>query len=145
MKKKGWIRIFEAVLAVLLIAAVLLIVINQGYIGKKDISEKVHTDQLAVLREIELDDELRTAIVSIDSGLIPLEDNEEGFPESLKERITERIPDYLECKSKLCLMNELCALDQYQEGKDIYAQNVAITATSGEYSPKQLKLFCWVG
>jgi len=36
-------------------------------------------------------------------------------------------------------------LDQYQEGKDIYAQNVAITATSGEYSPKQLKLFCWVG
>jgi len=27
--------------------------------------------------------------------------------------------------------------------KSIYARSIAITATNNEYSPKQLKLFCW--
>ncbi|MBD3247200.1 hypothetical protein GF378_01110, partial [Candidatus Pacearchaeota archaeon] len=52
--KRGWIRIIEAFIAVLLVAGALLIVINQGYIGKADISEQVYEVQLAILREIEL-------------------------------------------------------------------------------------------
>ena len=137
MNKRGWIRIIEAFIAVLLIAGVLLIVIDKGYIGKNDISEKVYQSQLAVLREIELDSALRQEILNVDL------DGGAVVPTNVSNRISNRMPDYLECASKLCRLDKICALDEYIK-KDVYAQAVAITATLEDYSPRQLKLFCWV-
>ena len=64
--KRGWIRIVEAFIAVLLVAGILLFVINKGYIGRRDISQQVYDAQLAVLREIQLNDTLRTQILQED-------------------------------------------------------------------------------
>ena len=46
--KRGWIRIVEAFVAILLITGVLLLVMNKGYIGKKDISGQVRDAEWAV-------------------------------------------------------------------------------------------------
>jgi hypothetical protein len=137
-KRRGWIRIVEAFVAILLVAGVLLIVVNKGYIGKEDISNKVYEAQIAVLREIELDNELRQQILGSPGNEEVVE-----VPNDVKIRIQNRIPDYLECVSKICRLDEICALEEYLE-KDIYAQTVAIAATSQEYNPRQLKIFCWV-
>jgi hypothetical protein len=136
--KRGWIRIIEAFIAVLLIAGVLLVVINKGYLSGEDVSEKVYKAQISVLREIELDSSLRGEIINVD-----METNPE-VPQNVLNRIENRIPDYLTCASKLCKLDEVCALEEYIE-KDVYAQAVAITATIENYNPRQLKLFCWVG
>ena len=133
-RKKGWIRIVEAFIAVLLIAGVLLFVINSGYIGRRDISEQVYEVQLAVLREIELNSALRTQILTT-----PIE---EGVPIPVTNKINERMPEYLECTSRICNLTSVCPIDRVIE-KDVYAQSVAITAEGTTYNPRQLKLFCW--
>lgn len=147
MQKRGWIRIVEAFFSLLLIAAALLIVINKGYLGGEDISAKVYDLQLAVLREIELDDNLRNEVLKINQNLIPIEDqlsNEAPNPifENITKKINERMPDSFICRSKICDIDVICELEEYVE-QDVYAQQVAITATLEEYSPRKLKLFCW--
>jgi hypothetical protein len=132
--KRGWIRIVEAFIAVLLIAGVLLFVINKGYIGKRDISEQVYTVQLAVLREIELDDTLRTQVLEADI--------EGEVPQDIEDKVEDRIPDYLTCEAKICELDSVCALDSFIE-KDVYAQPVAIATQGDNPEMRQLKLFCW--
>ncbi len=133
--KRGWIRIIEAFIAVLLITGVLLFVINKGYIGKRDISEQVYQVQLAVLREIQLNSDLRTQILSISL--------EEEVPEEVTAKINKRIPDYLNCTSSICNLSSVCPMEEVFIERDIYAQSVAIAAEGEEYGPRQLKLFCW--
>ena len=141
MNNKGWIKIVEAFVAILLVAGVLLIVINQGYIGKKDISSQVYDVEVAILREIQLNDVLRNEILSVVS---PIEVTEDNAPQTWN-KIIDRAPSYLDCKAKICEMDEICELDEYP-GKDVYAQSVAITTTletPEEKQLRQLKLFCW--
>ena len=56
--KKGWIRIVEAFVAILLITGVLLILLDKGYL-KEDISSKVYEAEVSILRGVQLDLELR--------------------------------------------------------------------------------------
>ena len=140
--RRGWIRIVEAFVAILLIVGVLLIVINKGYIGKADISEKVYIAQLSILREIEVDDSLRAEILNAHPIPVVLDQFNAKVP-YVKNKIDTRTPDYLTCEGKICALDEICALTSNIQ-KDIYAQAVAITATKEVYSPRQLKLFCWV-
>jgi len=133
------VKIVEAFIALLLIAGVLLIVIDKGYIAKTDISSKVYDAEISILREIELDDNLREDILDSD---LPMYWDNELFPQNLKNRIDERTPSYLECKAKICEMDEICTLDKYLN-KDIYVQSVVISANLEIYSPRQLRLFCW--
>jgi len=144
--KKGWIRIVEAFIALLLIMGVLLFVINRGGFGGDDLSNEIYKVQVSVLREIETDASLREVILkenlanklpipwinfTDETGLLPV-----------KQRIEERMPEYLECEGMLCELDTICNLDSYSE-KDIYAQAVAITADKKNYQPRQLKIFCW--
>jgi len=139
--KRGWIKIVEAFVTILLVAGVLLIVINQGYIGKTDISSQIYDVEISILREIQLNDTLRNEILSVTP---PIEVTEDNVSQTWN-KITDRTPGYLDCKAKICEMEELCQLDEYPE-KDVYAESVAITTTleTEEVKYRQLKLFCWV-
>ena len=146
--KRGWIRIVEAFVAVLLVAGMILFLFNRGYIGKSDISEKVDNEQKVILREIALDQGLRQAILS---ESVPIgtqsNDNNNLFPNTVLNKINERKPDFLECITKICALDEICTLSsipQEIQDKDIYARSIAITATVNIYNPRQLKMFCWV-
>ena len=140
--KKGWIRIVEAFVAILLVTGVLLIIINKQYIGKKDISAKVYEAELSILREIQSDSALRDSILQ--AGTPPIKWGDENFPSDVESKITDRVPSYLNCEAQICEMDKICILDEYPD-KDIYAQSVAITVTlTLDFDPRQLKLFCWV-
>ena len=139
MNKKGWIRIVEAFVALLLVSGVILIVLSDDSLGNEDRSSKIHDAELAVLRDIQVDETLREDILN---APIPIESIDEGFPSDVEDRINLRIPNYLECIAKICEITSECDLDDSPE-KSIYVQSVAITTTSGEYKPRQLKLFCW--
>ncbi|MCK5606599.1 hypothetical protein KAR91_32155 [Candidatus Pacearchaeota archaeon] len=140
--KRGWIRIVEAVVALLIITGALLIAITGGYL-RKDISADVYDSELAILREVAKDQDMRNAIIGIvDESAIEWErfDDIDGLSE-VKSKIESRVPPYLECKARICALDRICEIDE--ESKSIYARSVAITATAQEYNPKQLKLFCW--
>lgn len=139
--RRGWIRVVEAFVAVLLIVGVLLFVINKGYIGKKDISKQIYDSEISILREIELNDILRSEILSLqidENGVMVTNSN---LP-NVYQKIKNRSPEYLECEGKICELDKICIIENTD--KDIYAQAVAISSTNTIYSPRQLKLFCWV-
>jgi len=139
MNKKGWIKIVEAFIAILLVSGVLLVVINRGYVGRTDISEQVNQVQLSILREIELDNELREDILETKTKL----DGGWKVPESVVQKIQSRLPDYLTCTSKICELNKICEAKNVPLDKDIYAQPVAIATEGDNPEFRQLKLFCW--
>ncbi|MBU4308305.1 MAG: hypothetical protein KJ566_00715 [Nanoarchaeota archaeon] len=137
VNKKGWIRIIEAFVAVLLISSVLLIVLNRNSSENKNFSAEIYKSQVGILTEIQLNSSLRNEILKLET--LPVE--WAGFSELLQMKINETKLDYLICKGKICEISDEC-LEEYEE-KDIYAKSVIITANSGEFNPRQLKLFCW--
>jgi hypothetical protein len=141
--KKGWIRIVEAFLAVLLIAAVLFLVVNQQNVQSNDPSLKVYNYEIYMIRGIELNDTLRAEIVGMSSSILPsTSDNQTTFPSDVINYITTAEQSSLSCAAEICLTNSTCGFWQ-DLGKDVYAQRVFITSTPLAYNPRQLKLFCW--
>lgn len=136
--KKGWIRIVEAFIAILIIAGILLIVLGEGYISAKDNSEKIYNAQISMLREIQFNETLRGNAIS--EKILPIKNN-----------LGKRIPSYLNCTLNLCEINSICEINLDLE-KDVYSQEAFIgsglfTDATGyswlNYVPKKLKLFCW--
>lgn len=104
--KRGWIQIVEAVVAVLLVATVLLITINKGYIGKSDISESVYKTELSILREIETNDNFRTEMITLcNTGQICQEvtsPNQEFITQCMASPCQDKRTDLQLCDKKLC-------------------------------------------
>jgi hypothetical protein len=149
--RSGWIEIVEAVVSILLVATVLLITINKGYIGKSDISESVYKTELSILREVETNNNFRTEILTITDSQFPVAWI--NFPADIKKKIIERTPNYLNCTGRICKLCESevcnpdeslpCNLEETMD-KDVYSQSVIISATLGEGAAyRRLKLFCW--
>jgi len=136
VNKKGWIRIAEAFIAVLLVVGAAIIVVGGG-IQREGISEKVYDIEIAILREIQLNDTLRSEILGT-SGTIEWGD----FPPKTKNKIENRLASWLECIAKICPPESQCLLEEESE-KSIYVQSVLITSTLDIFNPRQLKLFCW--
>jgi len=135
--KRGWIKIVEALVAILLISGVVLIAITQSRGAKEDIYSRIHNDQIAIIRDIQLSNSLRTEIIGT-SGTIEWAD----FPAQTKARIIEKTPNYMNCSAKICSTDDICVLSG-NEDKAIYAESVIISATLETYNPRRLKLFCW--
>src|SRR3972149_8071948 len=136
--RKGWIRIVEAIVAVLIILGVILIVLSKGGVQKEDISEKVYRAEYVILREVELNESLRGEVLS--AGPLPIDwlNFDPGLT-NVKNKITEKTPGYLECEGRVCWLNQTCTTDAYS-GKDVYSKSISITTTLQIYSPRQLKL-----
>jgi len=142
--KKGWIRLVEVFIAILLLTGVLFVVTNRSNSSEKntlyiDISKK----ELAILRDIELNDTLRAEVLSVDPTNLPIEwnDFDSSGLQDVKNRISYLAPSNLECEAKICLINEECIMDELS-GENVYAKSVIISANLNTYSPRELKLFC---
>ena len=144
--KKGWIKIVEAFISILIIISVVLIVYNRGYTGTKDLSSQVYPIERTILKEIELSPDFRDKILAVPADRLPIEwenFNSTNNLVDLKTKITSKIPNNLECSAKICeLSGNICDLKIYIE-KDVYAQAVPIAADTNTYSPRQLKIFCY--
>lgn len=139
--KKGWVRIVEAFVAILFIAMIVLIVIEQDQNKSEDTGSIIYSSVISIARDIQLNSSLRGEIVDVSS--LPLEWSEFNtqVPQTL-ERITNKTPSYLECQAKICATNDACLLSQNQD-KEVFAESVIISSTINEYNPRILKIFCW--
>ena len=139
MNKRGWIKIVEAFVAILLITGVVLVIISEEQLVNSDLSSDIYESQLITLRDIQMNNELRSSVLGVST---PIESDDAGFPLDVQTRIEYFSLDYLECKAKICELESTCDLNNPPE-KEVHAQSVAITSTLTDYDPKQLKLFCW--
>ena len=136
--KKGWIKIVEAFTMILLIAGIFLVFLNND--SSSDFSQEIYKKEQEILNGIRLDFSLREDIMSFSLSSLPI--NLENFPTNLKTGITSKIPNNLNCDSKICELNDDCVLSNSVD-KSTYTQEMIITSTNSIYSPRKLKLFCW--
>jgi len=143
MKNRGWIRLVEMTIALLLISGLLFLFVGESQIEKEDISLQVYEAEAMVLREIQLNETLRQDIMEISEVPVEwIEFNSQGL-ENVALKIEERIPNYLKCEARICALNDSCPYSASRQ-KNIYAQSIAITSTKTEINFRQLKLFCWI-
>ena len=139
VNKKGWIKIVEVFIAILLITTIILMVIEEREDGK-NYSARIYEIETKILREIELNETLRSEILN---SSVPVEWGDfDSQLSNVKEKIISRTPEYLTCEAKLCEIDDVCSLNETVE-KDIYTNPVTIFANLTTYNPRQLKLFCW--
>lgn len=137
--KKGWVRVAEAFLAVLLIAGVVIVVSGNGD-QRDEFFEMAYDAQISILREIQLDNSLRSDILYTE-GEVEWEDSD--FPPEVKNKIEGETPDWLEeCVAKICNPGYPCQLEDSQEA-NVFSEFVIISADLDTYNPRVLKLFCW--
>lgn len=144
--RKGWIRIIESILAILLIAGVVLIAIRQNQGEKQDISVIVYRAESGILTGIQLNETLREEILNIPIASFPIEWNQsnsfDSFAPNTKAVINQGAPSYLKCVGKICAADNTCLLENPPD-KTVYSESVMISANLQTYSPRLLKLFCW--
>ncbi len=126
--KKAWLRIVEAFIAVLLVASVLIILAVRTP-QKQDKTENIHEIQRGILEQVSLNDSLRAEILGSNKAGTEL-------------YINKNLPAYLNFTIRICETGEVCGMTYYIE-KEIYADEILITANLTSYQPKKLKFFVW--
>lgn len=138
--KRGWIRIVEVFIAILLLASLTTMIIrNEKSIQEKSKSEEIYKEQETALEIIRLNETLREKILKV---TVPIESTEAEFPLEINNTLRNTISNYLECYAKICNLNSECNLKDKSE-KETYVASAVIFANNEEYNPKELKLFCW--
>jgi len=122
--KRGWLKIFEVCIAIMLIASVLIIIINKEYVSKNDFSKKIYGVEVNVLEQV---------VTEYKKNQI-----KENNKKSINVFVDEKIPDYLDCEARICGLEDECELLE-NDNENLYVQLLPIIETE-----KQLKLFCWI-
>jgi hypothetical protein len=139
--KKGWIKIVEVFVAILIITGVVVLIVEKKNPNQEEIKTKMHYDLISLLREIQMNSTMRDRILD---ATLPVEwenFNSSGL-EIVTNKILEKSPRNFECKAKICPINENCIIQDY-ENRETYSETAFISADSDNYSPRQLKIFCW--
>jgi len=136
MQKKAWIRIVEAVIAVMILSGFFMVFI-QRQVEKPDFASSVREIEKTILREVASDKMMRNAVLENDNGTI-ISFVKERMPAGLNFTIAICKPEdtIQNCKGKssTTLPREV----------EIYVEDIIISATLTEYKPKKLVLFVWV-
>lgn len=131
VNKKGWLRIFEASIAVIIIIAVLFSI---GKNSNYNYSSDNYVE--SVIDEIVKSDELRQKILN--------EDNVENEIEAI---ISGRVGiEGINYRVRICNINEICSLDrEIEESKEIHSFERIISAYYNNeiFSPKKAKVYIW--
>ena len=136
--KKGWMKIFEASIAITLVMGFMVLVYSQT-IERPPAGENLVKWQTSVLDELKNRPNLREEILS--SPTTVCDPNQGGLVYGfIFERITKAFPGFgFSCR--VCDPGEICGIQQYK--KEVYSEEKIIAATLTQFSPKKLKLFVW--
>ncbi len=143
--KRGWVRLVEAFISIVLLASVLLVILSSNSSARIRAQEDISNKQVAILRDIQLNDELRAEILELGTieNVFPIEWNsfEYSGAGNVKNRLEELFPEGLDCGAKICVFGDQCDLEGIS-GKDVYVKSVVISANAKTYYPKELKIYC---
>ncbi|MEM4182074.1 MAG: hypothetical protein QXX68_02905 [Candidatus Pacearchaeota archaeon] len=128
--KKGWLRIAEAFIAVvLIIGAITILFFNKE--GKKEDDSYIRDIQKDILEEIATKEQLRN---------IALKKNET----ELKDKIQNVIPEVFSFDIKICNLNEsYCLMNREYPKKDVFVEERVISGNLSLYEPIRVRLFLW--
>jgi hypothetical protein len=130
--KKGWLKILEAFIAVMLVLGVLLVLISKSNTPLNDSSEILNL-QKNILNSVEKDPALVSQV---------LVNNTSG----VSSYVNKTKPGWLNYSVQICDSFAACPLNVSSDiiiNHEIYASNILIISNSTFYDERQLKLFFW--
>lgn len=144
VNKKGWLRILEAGIAILLIFGVVLIIATQR--GTKVSSQDFTQETKSILEEIAKNNSLRSQVLKYDLTQSETSSSNAQILSNLRTFIGSRIRQtYLEFEIKICDPSKNCYLDPYPDTENIYTSDRIISTNPDEslFKPKRIKIFIW--
>ena len=134
MNNKGWVRIIEVFLAIMIIIGAILIIASK--IGPKtDISDSVYQTQREILDLMSKNSTLRTEII---------ETSQRKNNPIVQNFIYDLAPIGWEYSTNICSLNEVCPNPKDIYSADVYSTEVIITSNLTDYSPKKVRFFAWI-
>jgi len=133
MNKRGFLRVVEATVSVMIVMGVLFIFFTQARVSTSpDYSE----DAREILEELSRVSSLREAVLNGDMDSINI---------FVVGRI-DRLGSFLAYEIVICSVGDACGTIEYHEG-DIYTAERVISSSLGvdpdELEPKKIRLFIW--
>ena len=142
--KRGWIKMVEAFVAIVLITTVLLLVLNQTKFQEKTLTERIYEEEIEILRIIQLDETLREDIMGVSFNDLPIlwTDFDSNDLTDAKSKIEDKTPPGLVCVANLCSLEDACLLGE-EVSEQVYVQQALISSDLNDFSMRKIKLFCW--
>lgn len=142
--KRGWLRIVEASIAIILIMSVLLIVFqNRKMATPTDLTENTKI----ILEEIAKNSSLRMETLSYNSSSLANSSENSGIISNLKVFVSSKLPSNLNYEIVICNPEQFCSLEPYPNTKnEVYSSERIISAdvVFENYTPKKIKLYVWL-
>lgn len=128
--KKAWLRVMEAVIAILIIMGV-VIFITSSYAPKKDISVIAYEKEKYILDLISKNYSLREDILKNDNL-------------NINKTVYLMIPVSWDFETRICGIDDLCGGFRTPVNKEVYASEIVVTSVNTMYEPKKIRMFVWV-
>jgi|AP95_1055475.scaffolds.fasta_scaffold232546_2 hypothetical protein len=137
--KKGFIRILEAIFAILIIMGAVLILISNN-VQTSDISERAYEKQRFILDIVSNNDAMRNEVINYNAGSTP-----PGPLTQTREFIKKTIPSSWKFSVCVVSVDQVCTPIGTPIDKELYVSETIIsTSLSSAYSgAKKLRLFIW--
>ena len=144
VNRKGFIKIVEASIAILVIFAVIIILVSRDNIKKtEDLSKTIPP----ILEEIAVSNNLRSEVLNYDVSKNENDPVNSAIITRLKDFVGKRVRAGINYDIKICKTDELCPIgENYPLNKDgIYAVERIISSDldRDEFSPRKVKIFLW--
>ena len=131
--KRGWIRITEAVTAILILASVLIVMYTNNA-PQVSFSSYVDDLQLRILSDVAANPTIRNEVLNAPEG---------GNTTLLNSFIGNSTPSNFNFQVKVCsLTNSGCLLGQTLT-QEVFVEDRIISSNLSSYNPKMLRLFMW--
>ena len=142
VNKRGWIRIIEVSIAILLIFSVLIIVNQTSRSAKNEFNDEIRS----ILSEIAENTSLRDKVI----GVYDINKNKTAAPNlevmtSLENVVLNAINEnYVGYSIEICRPNDLCGLASYPNVDEVYSEERIISSDLSKYNPRKIKIYLWI-
>jgi len=127
--KKAWIRLVEAVAAVIILAGVLLVAYTANQGEKQDVGEYVHNIQVKILTDIANNDELRRDVLTNDLN-------------SIQSFANLNTPTNFNSTIVICNITlDPCRIAL--PDKNVFVEERIIVADLEIYNPRKVRIYTW--
>lgn len=128
--KKAWIRVFEAVIGIILVTSVVLVLYSRQVSTGSDYILDV---ERRVLDSISLSDFLRNSVIA-------------GDNQTIIDYVNSTLPVNLNFEVRVCEleMDNFCKMTRYIDG-EVFVREAIISSNLQSYNPKLVRLFVWEG
>lgn len=137
-KKRAWIKVIEAFLAIAMFGGALFMIIQSDFIKSNDRSF-IEEKEKDILTGIQLNDSLREEVFLTTN--FSLSSNDSEFSSKLKIYLDNNEIPRRDCYLKICEIDSPCIIEN--ENDEVYAKEVFLTASNSKYNPRKLKIFCF--